>query len=112
MGFVKRGFTLTQPRWRNLSPVALTLALAVAVCGIAPAPAAAATQHGCEPGKVVDTVWAKVQALEAPVVLPCDGQRVLRPVAIGLLPPSADGESPGSPVSEDVSSRAPPASSL
>lgn len=110
MGFAKRGFTITRPRWRNLSPVALTLALAVAVCGIAPAPVAAATQHGCEPGKAVDTVAAKTQAVDAPAVLPGYGQNIRRPMAVGLLPPSADGESPGSPVSEDVSSRAPPVS--
>lgn len=96
---------------RGLSLVALTLGLVVAVCGIAPAPAAGATPHGCEPGKAVDTVSTQVQALEAPAVLPCYGQEVLRPMPVSLLPPSPDADFPGSLCSEEVSSRAPPVSS-
>lgn len=95
---------------RGLSLVALTLGLVVAVCGIAPAPAAGATPHGCEPGKAVDTVSAKAQVLETAAALPCAHQEVLRPMAIGLLPPSADAEVPTSPLSEEVCPRAPPVS--
>lgn len=101
---------ITQPRWLRLSVAALTLALVVAVCGIAPAPGAAATERGCPTGKVVESVSGTVQAVEAPAVLPCHGQEALRPTAIGLLPPSADGQVPASPLSEESSSRAPPVS--
>lgn len=101
---------ITRPRWRGPSVTVLTLALVVAVCGIAPAPGAAATERGCEAGKVVESAWEKVQAIEAPAVLLCHGQEILRPTAIGLLPPSADAQVPTSPLSEEGSSRAPPVS--
>lgn len=103
---------ITRPRWRGLSVAVLTLALVIAVCGIAPAPGAVAAEHGCPTGKEVESVSAKVQAVEAPAVLPCHGQEILRAPAIGLLPLSADAELPGSPFSEEVSSRAPPVSTL
>lgn len=103
-------FMITRRRWWGLSVATLTLALVVTVCGIAPAPEAAATARGCETGKAVESLSAKVQAVEAPAVLPCSGQAVLRPTAIGLLPPSAGAEVPASPLSEEVSSRAPPVS--
>lgn len=101
---------ITRRCWRPLPLVALALALVVAVCGIGPAPAAGATHRGCETGKAVDTVSAKVQTVEAPAVLPCYGQEVLRLTAIGLLPPAADAQFPGSPFPEAASSRAPPVS--
>lgn len=100
---------ITRPRWSALSVAALAVALVVAVCGIAPAPGAAATERGCQTGKVVESVSGKVQAtVEAPAVLSCHGQAVPHSTAIGLLPPSADAEVPASPLSEEVSSRAPP----
>lgn len=101
---------ITGPRWRELSLGALALALVVAVCGVAPESAAAAAQRGCETGTAVDTVSAKVQVGNVAAVLPCYGEEVLRPTEVGLLPPSADAESPGSPFSEAVSARAPPLS--
>lgn len=104
------GFMITRPRWWGLSVASLTLALVVAVCGIAPAQEAAATARGCEMGKILESVSGNVQAAEAPAALPCSGREVPRPTAIGLLPPSADAEVPASPLSEEVSSRAPPVS--
>ena len=100
---------IIRSRWRGLPVAALTLALLVAVCGIAPPPGAVAAERGCPTGTAVENVSAKAQ-VEAPTVLPCDGQDVLRPTAIGHLLPPADAQVPTALPSEDVSSRAPPVS--
>ena len=101
---------IRQRGWRWTSVAALALALVVVFCGIALAPGAGAMEHGCQPGKVVESVSGKVQAHEPPAVLPCHGQEVLRVTSIGLLPPSADAEVPASVIWEEASSRAPPVS--
>lgn len=103
--------TVRRSRWRWPSVATVLLGLVVAVCGIAPAPpGAAATERGCQTGKTVESLSAKVQAVEAPEVLPSYGQEVLRPTAIGHLLPSADAQVPTAFPSEDVSPRAPPVS--
>ena len=66
---------------RPTSVAALALALVILVCGIAPAATAGAAERDCQTGKVVESVSAQAQALEAPAVLPCHDQEVPRPTS-------------------------------